>query len=221
MMSVRSAAAMLISAAFILPASADKMKNPTAVFAGLDKITGRIVSFEVAINETVQFGALQLTPKVCYSRPNYEKPQTTAFLEVDEITLANEYKRLFTGWIFAASPGLNAIDHPVYDIWLSDCKGGSEVIKTAPDIDERPASPQAENVIARPVPGSPDAKKETVKRDPNLARQAPSQSFFPTNAPPVPVASQPPPVRRSGGWFGNFDTSGRNAPDPAQRSLGR
>ncbi|MCA3512668.1 MAG: DUF2155 domain-containing protein, partial [Rhodobacter sp.] len=51
------------------PALADKIKNPTAVFSGLDKITGRIISFEAAVDETVQFGSLQLTARVCYSRP--------------------------------------------------------------------------------------------------------------------------------------------------------
>ncbi len=55
---------------------ADKYRNPTAIFAGLDKITGRIIAFEVAVNETVQFGALQLTPKVCFTRPVSERPQT-------------------------------------------------------------------------------------------------------------------------------------------------
>ncbi len=93
-------------------ALADKIKNPTAVFSGLDKITGRIVSFEVAVDETVQFGALQMTPRVCYSRPPTESPKTTAFLEVDEVTLDNKYRRIFTGWMFAASPGLHAIEHP-------------------------------------------------------------------------------------------------------------
>ncbi len=87
-----------------VPATADKIKNPTAVFSGLDKITGRIVSFEVAVDETVQFGALQLTPRVCYSRPPTESPKTTGFLEVDEVTLDNKYRRIFTGWMFAASP---------------------------------------------------------------------------------------------------------------------
>ena len=66
-------------------ALADKISNPIAVFNGLDKITGRIISFEVAINETVQFGALQITPRVCYSRPPTDAPQTDAFAQVDEI----------------------------------------------------------------------------------------------------------------------------------------
>ena len=84
---------------------AQKINNPTAVFAGLDKITGRIISFDVAINETVQFGALQVTPRVCYTRPPTETPNTDAFAEVDEVTLQGEIRRIFTGWMFASSPG--------------------------------------------------------------------------------------------------------------------
>jgi hypothetical protein len=72
----------------------------------------------------VQFGALQVTPRVCYTRPSTEAPETIGFIEVDEITLQNETKRIFEGWMFADSPGLNAVEHPIYDVWLSDCKGG-------------------------------------------------------------------------------------------------
>ena len=104
--------------------------NPVAVFSGLDKITGRIITFDVLIDETVQFGALQVTPRACNTRPPTEPAQTTGFVEVDEITLRNEIRRLFTGWMFAASPGLSAIEHPVYDVWLVDCK---TEITAAPD----------------------------------------------------------------------------------------
>jgi hypothetical protein len=99
-----------------------KIVNPTAVFSGLDKITGRIISFEVALNETVQFGALQVTPRACYTRAPTETPNTDAFIEVEEVTLQGEVKRIFTGWMFAASPGLHAVEHPIYDVWLVDCK---------------------------------------------------------------------------------------------------
>ena len=108
-------------------ARAEKIANPVAVFAGLDKITGRIISFDVYIDETVQFGALQVTPRVCYSRPATEAPQTDAFVEVDEIGLNRTVKRIFTGWMFASSPGLNAVDNAVYDVWLTDCKTTSDV----------------------------------------------------------------------------------------------
>ncbi len=103
------------------------ISNPVAVFAGLDKITGRIIDFDVYINETVQFGALQVTPRVCYTRPPTEEPRTDAFVEVDEITLARKIQRIFTGWMFADSPGLHAVDNAVYDVWLTDCKMKSEV----------------------------------------------------------------------------------------------
>ena len=103
-------------------ASAAPINNPVAEFTGLDKITGRTITFDVTVDETVQFGALQVTPRVCHTRPPTEPAQTTAFVEVDEITLANKIQRLFTGWMFAASPGLHAIEHPVYDVWLIDCK---------------------------------------------------------------------------------------------------
>jgi len=104
---------------------AQRIANPTAVFAGLDKVTGRITSFDVAIDETVQFGALRVTPRACYSRPPTESPRTDAFLDVDEVTLQGQVRRIFTGWMFASSPGLHAVEHPIYDIWLKDCKGGS------------------------------------------------------------------------------------------------
>lgn len=104
-----------------------RVTNPVAEFAGLDKITGRTTNFDVYINETVQFGALQVTPKVCYSRPDAEEPKTDTFVEVDEITLDRKIRRIFTGWMFAESPGLSAVEHPVYDIWLKACKQRSDV----------------------------------------------------------------------------------------------
>jgi hypothetical protein len=122
---------MLAAGAFAGAASAERLTNPVAEFAGIDKITGRIINFDVYIDETVQFGALQVTPRVCYSRPASEEPRTNSFVEVDEITLDRKIRRIFTGWMFAESPGLNAVEHPVYDVWLKACKAKSSV--PAPD----------------------------------------------------------------------------------------
>jgi hypothetical protein len=104
-----------------------RVENPVAEFSGIDKITGRIINFDVYVNETVQFGALQVTPKICYSRPKAEEPKTDSFVQVDEITLDRKIRRIFTGWMFAESPGLNAVEHPVYDVWLKECKQKSDV----------------------------------------------------------------------------------------------
>lgn len=111
----------------VQPTAPERIKNPVAEFTGVDKITGRIITFDVYIDETVQFGALQVTPRVCYSRPITEEPKTDSFVEVDEITLDRKIRRIFTGWMFAESPGLNAVEHAVYDVWLKSCKQSSDV----------------------------------------------------------------------------------------------
>ena len=139
---------------------AQKIPNKEATFSGLDKITGRIINFDVSIGETVQFGALQVTPRACYTRPPTESPNTDAFVEVDEVTLQGEVKRIFTGWMFAASPGLHAVEHPIYDVWLTDCK--NPVVAAAPPVPEvAPAAPPA------PARTQPAPKRPTQQPRPN------------------------------------------------------
>jgi hypothetical protein len=140
-----------------------KIANPTAVFSGLDKITGRTISFDVAINETVQFGALQVTPRVCYSRPPTETPNTDAFVSVDEVTLQGEVRRIFTGWMFAASPGLHAVEHPIYDVWLTECKGATPAVAEAPPP-EAPATKSAQ----KPAPKPSQRRSSTQPAAPNF-----------------------------------------------------
>jgi hypothetical protein len=137
---------------------AQKIPNQQAVFAGLDKITGRIISFDVAIGETVQFGALQVVPRACYTRPPTETPNTDAFLEVSEVTLQGEVRRIFTGWMFAASPGLHAVEHPIYDIWLTDCK--EPLTKVAEDPPPAPAPAQP------PAPQRQQQQQQRVQQPP-------------------------------------------------------
>jgi len=132
----------------------ERVKNPIAEFTGIDKITGRIITFDVYIDETVQFGALQVTPRVCYSRPGAEEPKTDSFVEVDEITLDRKIRRIFTGWMFAESPGLNAVEHPVYDVWLKACKQKSDV--PPPESVKAPATttdtvPDSASATAKPA----------------------------------------------------------------------
>ncbi len=150
---------------------AQKIVNKQAVFAGLDKITGRIIKFEADMGETVQFGALRVKPQACYTRPSTESANTDAFVEVDEITLQGEVKRIFSGWMFAASPGLHGVEHPIYDIWLTDCKG--------------PAATVAQQEAPKPTP-PPQAQPQQQKRLP------PKQPAAPRPPPPNPF----PPFQR-------------------------
>jgi len=188
-----------LSALVAAPAFADKIKRPTAVFAGLDKITGRIISFEVAIDETVQFGSLQITPRVCFARPATEAPRTDAFAEVDEVETDKKLRRIFTGWMFADSPGLHGIEHPVYDIWLTECKGDGPLIKEAPETaaaaEEEPdasesadAKPAAPGVVATPKPvKTKRPKRSNAAAGPgdtpaDAGQRTPSRQFFPDDA---------------------------------------
>jgi hypothetical protein len=125
------------------PAHAERIDNKIAVFAALDKVTARISKLEVALGDTVKFGSLRLTPRACYTRSATELPKTTTFVEVDETLLNGDEKRLFTGWMLAESPGLNAVEHPVFDVWLTECRG--------------PAKAPAPAAATKPGPGQPAA----------------------------------------------------------------
>lgn len=161
---------------------AQKIVNKKASFSGLDKITGRIINFDEDIGETVQFGALRVKTDACYTRPATEAANTDAFVEVDEITLQGEVKRIFSGWMYAASPGLHGVEHPIYDIWLTDCKVPDTTIVTA--APEPPKAPP-------PPPPKRPAPKQVQRSSP------PPQPQFQQQPPP-------PPPPQSGGLFGIF-----------------
>ncbi len=104
------------------PAGAERIENQVAIFSALDKVTARISKFEVELGKSATFGALKVTPRVCYSRPPTEQPKTSTFVEVDELQLDGKEARVFTGWMFAESPGLYGVEHPTVDVWLTECQ---------------------------------------------------------------------------------------------------
>ena len=174
-------AALALAGLAATPALADKIKNPIAVFAGLDKITGRIFSFEVNIDETVEFGTLQVTPRVCFSRPSTEVPRTDGFVEVGMLDDKKTYRSVFSGWMFADSPGLHGVEDPVFDVWLTECKGGKDIIKEAPAAAEAmaPEPVPAPDMAADPTdPNAPPTamptpKKKKPRKIPNVINAAP------------------------------------------------
>jgi hypothetical protein len=168
---------------------AQKIVNKKASFSGLDKITGRIINFDEDIGETVQFGALRIKTDACYTRPATEAANTDAFVEVDEITLQGEVKRIFSGWMFAASPGLHGVEHPIYDVWLTDCKAPDTTVVSVQSDAPKPAPP--------PAPRKP-APRQAQQAPPRPL--PPPQPQYQQQQPPPPP--QPPP--QSGGLFGIF-----------------
>jgi hypothetical protein len=113
-------------------ANARKIENKIAVFAALNKVTARISHLEIPINGEQKFGALTIKPRICNTTPATEAPSTTSFIEVRERKLDGSQAMLFSGWVFAENPGIHAVEHPVYDVWLTSCKmpvGGVAVSK--------------------------------------------------------------------------------------------
>ncbi|MBX9590236.1 MAG: DUF2155 domain-containing protein [Hyphomonadaceae bacterium] len=104
-----------------VPAHAQRIENAVAVFAALDKVTAAVKQLSVQLNQTGEFRTLKITPRACYTRAATEPPRTSTFVEIDEIMFDGREKRVFTGWMFAESPGLNPLLHPVFDVWLTSC----------------------------------------------------------------------------------------------------
>ena len=123
--------AMTLMIAAIQPAPAApatppaEIKSAGAVLQGLDKVTARIVSFDAPVDVPVRFGRLEIVAHACYKTPPEEPPESSAFLEIWEIPPGGMRHRIFSGWMFASSPALSALEHPVYDIWVVDCMNAS------------------------------------------------------------------------------------------------
>jgi len=102
--------------------SAYAIAGQSVVLQGLDKVTARVQTFEAAIGQTVTFGTLQITVRACDRTPPTDPPESAAFLDIYEARQGEAITDLFHGWMFASSPALNALEHPVYDVWVLECK---------------------------------------------------------------------------------------------------
>jgi hypothetical protein len=113
----------LISGGLVSRAAATPMQ--IVVLGGLDKVTAHVSTFEAPIGQTVTFGALKITARACDKHPPEETPESAAFLEVVEVRPGETPRPLFSGWMFASSPALSAMDNPIYDLWVLDCKNAA------------------------------------------------------------------------------------------------
>lgn len=122
-------------AGLVLPAAmASAEPGQTVELQGLDKVTARTVTFQVSVGETVKFGTLVMTVRACDRTPPTEPPESTVFLDIFEERPGEPAKDLFHGWMFASSPALNALEHPVYDVWALECMLGGKTIIDAPNF---------------------------------------------------------------------------------------
>ena len=100
-------------------------EEPTTVLRALDKVTARVEELEVPSNQPLTFGTLVITVHTCRVTPPEEAPESAAFLEISELKPGEKDVPVFRGWMFASSPALSPMEHPVYDIWLIGCKNAA------------------------------------------------------------------------------------------------
>jgi hypothetical protein len=114
------------------------LTKPAVLLRGLDKITGRSTDIEVATDGQVLFGGLRVTVRACHQTPPTEPPESIAYIEVEDYGFhveegdieseeVDQNKRVFHGWMYASSPGINALEHPIYDIWVIRCMAQAPV----------------------------------------------------------------------------------------------
>ncbi|HJR55770.1 MAG TPA: DUF2155 domain-containing protein [Rhizomicrobium sp.] len=116
----------------------------TLLLRGLDKITGRPTEITAPIGKPVTYATLTITVRFCYSTPASETPETSAFLQVEDRRPGQPVRRIFSGWMYASSPGLNGMEHPLYDVWVIRCRGGAvPATTTAAAAPPKVASPDS------------------------------------------------------------------------------
>ena len=125
-----------------------------AVLRGLDKVTGRAIDINAPVGVPVRFGTLTLTARTCYTVPPEEPPETSAFLQIDENLPGAAPKRMFSGWMFASTPALNGLEHPVYDVWVITCKT-DEPAPAAADAAPAGTAPEAAAAASGSAPPAP------------------------------------------------------------------
>jgi hypothetical protein len=112
------------------------LENGVAVLQGLDKVTARISPVRAPLDEPTTFGTLEIVARACRETPPTEPPESAAFLEIRELPPASDpdgpRTELFSGWMFASSPAVSALEHPVYDVWVVDCEAPIEPPPDAP-----------------------------------------------------------------------------------------
>lgn len=121
---------------------------------GLDKITGRPTSITAPIGKQVTFATLTITARFCYSTPASETPETAAFVQIEDRRPDQPARRIFSGWMYGSSPGLNAVEHPLYDVWAISCNNNAAKVavtnSTAPVKVQAPDSSDKEGLQALP-----------------------------------------------------------------------
>ncbi len=150
------------------PAGAAMDSYPIARLRMLDKVTARTSTFDVKVDTTVRFGQLYIKPRACRKAPPIDAPESASFLQIWEVNAKDQPEWIFSGWMFASSPALSSMDHPIYDVWVLDCLGGAPQAEAVP----QPVAPSTSGTQQQDVPSVPAAASEEQQGQPVSAETA-------------------------------------------------
>lgn len=140
-------------------AYAEMTDYPLVKLRSLDKVTARTMTFDARVGSTTKFGSIYIQPKSCKKPDLQERPEAASFLQIWEINDRQESKWVFSGWMFASSPSLSAMDHPVYDVWVIDCIDDPNKKQEIPPELGQDVSGTAAPPADDSTPGSPSTAK--------------------------------------------------------------
>ena len=138
---------LLLTIGFSLSAAAEDIESSSAILRGVDKITGRTQTIEIPVGESKKMGDLKITLERCLKKPPEEAPENAAFLLVEEKNKDDDSKVVFNGWMFSSNPAISAMEHPIWDIWVLECKGEQPDIATNTEREATQPVVQTDNPI--------------------------------------------------------------------------
>lgn len=148
------------------PGEATPMAERQLVVRVIDKQTRKLAELTLAQNQPQRFGRLILVMRACEASAPTQPPESGGFLQIDEQRPGGQVKRVFSGWMFASTPALNAMEHPVYDAWVVQCKmsfpdtgPNTVVVRPPPPVPAEPA-PDAATAPTTPAPPAPTVPAE-------------------------------------------------------------
>ena len=144
-------------------ANSKEISTNTAIMQAMDKVTGVVNKISVPVNSKISFGDFSLVLRACKKTPAEEAPENFAFVDVADKSFGKDEYNIFRGWLISSTPGINAIEHPIYDVWLLECVD-TDISKVAllskEELEERDMLP-AKNVLNKTA--GVDAKKQNNK----------------------------------------------------------
>ena len=150
---------------------------PIVRLRSLDKITARTMTFEAKVGSTVRFGDIFIKVNACRKPPPVEKTESAAFLQVWQVDKREQKSRwVFSGWMFASSPALSAMDHPIYDVWVLDCLGK----------DPEPLPPPEAETAEQPAPATDGPAPDAVPPETPPEQQPAPETDAALDSEPVP-----------------------------------